>query len=645
MQNERHEPPEPGENISLESPAVESFLDPAKAREAWPESVANNEAFLEQVSERRELNESLNDVIDRLPRPDMSLEEAVNQGLVSEKQVARLYESLSGLIKLGQGSERAILYLPFEFLPDKKWQPKTEDLQGASEQFGINYVMTLNDMFVAHDVRANFVDGDVLETEQRKGDLPRVVKAAHLIPKLVEKGFMEAGDAIGMVEQGEDPVLQQSAADTLPVLADLGLITEKEIEQMEQSRNPLVRDAVQIIKSNKKERTEATEPVTLLSLQKGLRKEFKRIDGEKHKGLTKKRAAWLNQKEKQKAVEATGENVATAIIRNELTDETVAEFLTPEADAASQQALIGGIRKAIETKASANPQQAQELYGKYRGDIIKLFESETPEIKDEITKTFCRLHGLGIVNDAQLTELNITVPNLAGPFSENLKGMEKETREVRDALVAIESDPRLSKFIYPAALIFGSRLKGYGAPGADVDVGVFIKPETPANMRTELQKLLRETFANGKTNGEVVEFWLEEKGNGLAVKDLGKQDPSLGKNYWTHILFGAAWEGNEDTMRELREKLLVPYMHDTGEEIEGRDARGLFLEELERDTLQYRLMHKGYERFFPAHGGIHTPHSDRIDGDSMFWDSGYRQLAIKLFASRVFLPKLPKQKK
>jgi hypothetical protein len=65
---------------------------------------------------------------------------------------------------------------------------------------------------------------------------------------------------------------------------------------------------------------------------------------------------------------------------------------------------------------------------------------------------------------------------------------------------------------------------------------------------------------------------------------------------------------------------------------------------MERDTLQYRLMHKGYERFFPAYGGMKTPHGDRIDGESIFWDSGYRDAAIKLFANRVFLPKISSRK-
>ncbi len=124
------------------------------------------------------------------------------------------------------------------------------------------------------------------------------------------------------------------------------------------------------------------------------------------------------------------------------------------------------------------------------------------------------------------------------------------------------------------------------------------------------------------------------------MRDLAEPDMALGERSWTHVLFGGVWEGNKEAIDELREKLLVPYFSNTKTIIHGREARGLYLEELERDTLQYRLMHKGYERFYPPRGGIDAPHADRIDGKSVFWDSGYRAMAIKLFASRVFLPKV-----
>jgi len=41
-------------------------------------------------------------------------------------------------------------------------------------------------------------------------------------------------------------------------------------------------------------------------------------------------------------------------------------------------------------------------------------------------------------------------------------------------------------------------------------------------------------------------------------------------------------------------------------------------------------------RVCDSQGGIETKNSLDIDSKSSFWDSGYRQLATKLFVSKVF---------
>jgi hypothetical protein len=630
--------------ISLDPPAVESFLDPARAAEAWPESIANNEVFLEQIKTRKEINECLDSVLTRLPRPDISLEDAIKQGHIDEEQTAKLYNSLNELLR-SDDYKRLALYLPFEFLPNKTWRPSTEKLQLASDQFRKTYMKSWKSLLSTHDVRANFVDGDVLEVEQRTGDLPRVVKAAHLIPKLVENGLLEVQDAIELMEESDDQTLKDSIADTLPVLANMGLISEKEIELMEKSKDRLVNNMTRIIDSNMKAKEQpsemASKTITLSSVQKELNDEFSHIDTQDYGDITKKREAWLKQKKRQETIESLGNDIGAAIIKNDFTDQALAGFLSSEANVASQQALAEGIRKTIESIALADPEKAQTIYAKYKEILIKLWETDKPEARETLSKTFRQLHQLGIVDDKQLAELNINMPKLAGPFSENLKLMEKEMRDLQGVITSIESNPELSGLIYPAALAYGSRLKGYGAQKADVDFAVFVKPGASFSDRTKLQELLKETFAKQKIQGDIAEFWLEQKQNRLEIIDFAKPDVSLGKNYWTHILFGAAWEGNKDVMRQLCKELLVPYMYDVSKTIHGRDARSLYLEELERDTLQYRLMHKGYEQFFPPYGGIHTPHLESIDGKSMFWDSGYRQLATKLFLNRVFLPKIP----
>lgn len=634
------------QKISFEPPVIESFLDPARAAEVWPPEFAGNKAFLEQVEARKTLLDNLNDVFNSLPRPDISIEDGVRQGQMTEEQAEKFYDSLSDLLESGQDYRRIILYLPFESLPDSKWRPSGEKLRQASSRFRQAYMKTWKSLLLTQDVRANFVDGDVLEVERREGDLPRVVKAAHLIPKLVENGFLEAKEAVELMEESDDQVLKDSIADTLPILADQGHLTDKEIKYMEGSEDKTVNSMAHIVVSNMKAEEEhigtTAKTITFSSVREELNKEFSRIEAEDYGDIMEKRKVWLQQTKRQEAIAASGGDINASILENKLADDEVVNFLTADASTASQQALVEGIRQVIESVASIDQGKAQALYAQYGKNLLKLWKNNDPEIKEKLTKTFHRFRQLKIIDDRQLAELDINMPKLSGPFSENLKAIPEEMNGIRDIAAAVEADPELSRLIYPVVLVYGSRLKGYGMQQADLDLGVFVRPGIAVSDRPKLQELLKKVFAHDKVQGKVTEFWLEEKDNQLCVRDFAEPDVSLGESYWTHVLFGAAWEGDKEVMRELREKLLAPYMHETDKKIQGREARGLYLEELERDTLQYRLMHKGYGRFYPPYGGIHTPHAGEIDGDSLFWDSGYRQLATKLFARKVFIPKITK---
>jgi|GEM_PF-465254 len=637
------------ESPVLVPPPVESFSSPTNADITWPKRITTDREFLSQMESRRELNRRLDVVISKLPRPDMSLREAIPQHHLTENQVADLYASLSSLLESGSDYERLVLYLPFEFLPNTAWKPSTDELQQAIKRFKTAYMSAWNDLLTIHDVRANFVDGDVLEVAARTKDLPRVVKAAHLIPKLIENGFLEIEDILKLLEASDDETLRHSIADTLPVLADLGYIKESDLAEIDKAGDSYLHDKIALIASfinkTKKEEVSSTGGITLSSLQEELHRNFENIDVETYPGVTEKRAAWLRQEKKRKAIESASDAISVAITGNTLESESLKQFITSEVDPEGQQAMIDGIRKAIESVAHLDQQQAQSLYAKYREMLLSLWKQDIPEVQEALTKTFCRLHGLDIVDDEQLSNLGITIPALAGPFSENLKMMRKEMGEIGDIAASIEKDGTLLKYIYPVVLVFGSRLKGYGTQTADIDVAIFVRPGIAPGDEEKMWGLLKKAFAHEKIHGEIVEFWLEKTADGLAVRDTGDTRPWIGNSLRTHVLFGAAWEGNKAAINELREQLLVPYFYDKGKIIHGRRARGLYLEELERDTLQYRLMHKGYERFFPAYGGINTPHADQIDGQSIFWDSGYRQVATKLFASRVFLPKLDALKK
>ena len=65
-------------------------------------------------------------------------------------------------------------------------------------------------------------------------------------------------------------------------------------------------------------------------------------------------------------------------------------------------------------------------------------------------------------------------------------------------------------------LIGGSRLKGYGDEHSDVDVTICMRPGADESRRTELLDKVMPLLGGEKPH----EFWLEEAGQGLAIRLL-----------------------------------------------------------------------------------------------------------------------------
>lgn len=227
-------------------------------------------------------------------------------------------------------------------------------------------------------------------------------------------------------------------------------------------------------------------------------------------------------------------------------------------------------------------------------------------------------------------------------FIEVQKNLGTDIESLKHASELILNDPELSRFFYPVSILFGSKLKGYGSFSADTDVAIFVRNGVSIDERASLKDKLRQVFPPEKFKDGVVEFWLEERGDQLSVIDFSDSDKNLADSTWSHVLFEGVWVGDRAALEELHQNLLSGYLYSRGKTIQGADARRIWLEEMERDTLQYRLMHKGYKRIFSKQGGIATEHADFIDGESVFYDSGYRRLALKLFLRKVFLPQLKK---
>ena len=473
-------------------PPIESLMGINEAKMVWPEWVLQDKNFIKQIEQRSLLVRNVNEVFDLLPRPDMSFFEALQNGLVQEAQLVRFFDSFTEFLDSDENYHRIILYLPFEMLPDKKWALHGR-LQHSAEKFCRSYIKAWHSTLDFFDAKASFIDGDVLEVHLRENDLPRVVKAAHLLPFLVQKGIMSQDFVLRLMAKADTSVLKQNIGEALFVMKDFGLISEAFLPKS----LPIIKHAV--------------EPAI----------------------VTAKRRAWLSEREKEKL--------------------------------------------------------------------------------------------------SHLTQPSPDSFRLRTPFSKNLEFASQEILAIQKMVENVCLNRELSQFVFPVALVFGSMLKGYGNSNADIDLAVFVKPGTSLSQKKKLQLALSQNFRHDKMGNEIFEFWLSEKDDHLEIIDFADSSSTFGESYWTHVLFGSAWIGKKESISQLHEKLLAPYF---------RQTSNLMIRELERDTLLYRLLHKGYARFFPACGGIHTENSVRIDSNSMFYDSGFRQLATRLYLSRVFLPRI-----
>lgn len=586
-------------------PFAESFYDARYIAKMWPEVVARDPGFIAQIQSRAEISRHIAGTVDSLPGPTTTIEDGIEQGYLTDLQAAQLYEYLGSLVN-DEDYQRLILYLPFELLPDSTWEPNDERLKLAVKGFTESYVKAWSNLLNVHDVRANFIDGDVLEVEQRISDLPRVVKAAHLIPELVEKGILDTQEIFNLIRNYEDPVLVGSILDTVGLLLGKKLITNEQAAVM--------RECGHYSSAGETAARATAEP-------------------------TEKRIAWLRYQEAQKAIAESANEISESILAGSLPAESFADALSAEADNQTIQIIITAVQNAIESMAANDYEAALKLYDEFKETLVALIQTPSQEIKDLLFKTFRRLHRLGIVPLEQLETLGVQLPTLSGKLSENLKLIPGEIENIKQICASIEANTELAAIIYPVVLVYGSRLKGYGEQSADVDLAVFVKPGTREEDRPRLRELINETFYKSGKPEIVTEFWLGEKNDGFEVLNCEVYDPLQAEKHWSHVLFGASWIGREDAVTEMQRKVLLPYLHDNGEQIYGHDARSLYLEELERDILQYRLVQKGYERHYPTNS-TDAAHANSADKQSTFWDPGFRRLATKLFVDKVFLPKI-----
>jgi hypothetical protein len=564
----------------------ELLQDPEKAKEAWPK-FSSDTNFITQIEQRAAQSKNIRTLFDTIPK-STPIEEVIDTEQIPITDMVDFFSSLADVLN-NPSYERLLLYLPFEILLSVNFKAKNALLQKSIDTFITIYMKAWSKLLRFQDVRANFVDGDVLEVELRTADLPRVVKAAHLIPELIKKNYLETYQVLQLAQQVQDPILKESLYDAL-----VALRSKNQVEDYELDRLGISLDSAYKIKS------ETTPDKT-----------------------TEARSRWLQEKQEEAIVLSKAQQISKQILLGEELDLNLDPAI-----------FLESFRLAIVQLATNDLTLAQNLFGTFKQKFVELKDSPDISIQNQFTKVLRHCHSLKVIDTNTMNEFAVYALNLDVKLSERLSDYPNDVKSIQEIIKLIESDPLVSERVLPLVLFGGSKIKGYSDTNSDTDVYIFIKPNTPESLKDSIRSNIWPLF--NAVNTKPIEFWLQEQGGQLRIKDDMTEDNSIGESDWTHILFNSVWIGDQDTIRVLTNRLLPAYFNT---DIADNEVRNRYLENLERDSLQYRLMHKGYEKEFPLLNSNYIE-LDSIDGKSAFWDPGYRRLATQLFLSRVFLPKL-----
>jgi hypothetical protein len=590
----------------------EQLLAPSLVNSDIPYEIRSNQSFVEQVASRKKLVE-------------VYAAYTSNPDDISSKH--KLYQELSKSFGGDASFGRAALYVPFSLLPNI-----SNDQSNEAQVFTSSYKKAFNNLLTenAADFRADFLDGDVLEPALRDGKPPeQIIKAPHLLPWLMRNGIFSQEEVITLVKQATNPVLIQSLSDVLPVLYRDLLVDDQILDVLTASPHQAFR---RLEYRMKKESTvppevlphEHTPKELLVLFTQSYQALQKRISSDK---VSPKRIEWQLEIQGRRLQDEFASKLAP-YVQNDLDTATLDTFV-----AQNNPIIISLLLTTLTMQASIEFENEGVIH------------THTEKL---ITHLLSKITG---IQDRSVLEASTKLQTYVHKYGADIKPHEKpqfmesketpRTTKYLETLAScahfIEEDPLLSQCLYPVTLSLGSHAKGYAKNGSDIDMGVFVKAGTSEDLRKSIQEKLEQMSRTLGIHGSCMEFWLQEDENGVIIKNYENPDQKRGDSVLTHPLTGS-WVGNLGATKKLRQRLMRMYLESEHKLVANRDARGVWLKDIEHNILQYRLMHKGYASHMPPETTKKKPHHFSIDGESMFYDEGYRKVAFDLYLKKVFLP-------
>lgn len=555
------------------------------------------------AEERRFLVKEIETIFKKIEDPEMEIEEARKQGLVTTSEIVDLYNNFSGFIGESLPNSRLILYLPFQLIPDLNGTgSKPDNLMAAEKKFAEVYRESWIRLLFVNDVRADFYNGDILEPGL--GNPEKVRKAAHLASEILKKGIMSREDVdLIMGINSTDILLCKNLTEGLSTTEEL--VKNTEGFNLEEFKNEL--------KVVDEKYGFGLRRIDFVSLEE----KYKTTNPDTE--ISKQRAAWLRKAERRDIFE----KYAVQIIDFSLIENLI--------NTGNEDNILLAL-KALFNQSEVDPRSKLIIESMWQKGFGQFDETIITGINCWYRKK--------IISSEYAQQLGIKLPDLSQIFPVDLeKSKNPEFKMFLNMVEEIKKDPVLMKNIFPTVLVFGSIAKGYSGMGSDVDMGIFFRPEVNFEDREKIISRLR-TIRGLDNIGRICEIWTKKNENKLKVKSIpGNLWGILGPKK-IQFVFNGIWFGQSEETEKLRQDLMESYFHLSSLGDKKESARYILLNELESDLLQYRLMHKGYRKFYPDRVKSEIKRNKLIDGNSTFWDPEFRRVATKLFLARVFLPDL-----
>lgn len=566
-----------------------------------------NPVFLDEARERRELDGLLRQLWEKLGDPTMDVNEGAWQGKLSEEEIGEVYTKLREFIEADDNRSRLILYLPFSLFP-KYDEEKT--LGGVPRQEQLEFFELVRERWYAlldeSDVRASFLDGDILEPGM--GEPARVRKAGHLVPFLLDSRVLR--------EDEVESELRKARED-----GDFEL--EKSIEE-----------GVAVWRKWAGEDNKVTEVDLLEELAEKLRGIDKKFSpgSEYVSKVSPKRIVWEKRRDREEVLTKTARKMAS---RNITFNETTLKkdgLSGDEIKVLQIKVALYSIEDRVINKRDLDHDSVRDLVEMVRSAFL---EGEG-EVSEEAESAIVQLKRMGVDLDGLADELKIDIRDLSLPEPVGGEEVLRVYGALAEAVKVIEQDEELSKYICPFFIAIGSQVKGIAGKNSDIDAALFWKPGVGSEDRESVLRKLGEKCPEIKSIDRMPEIWLDNKNGKYGFRQGKDEEPNSVSPEQIHFIFGGMWIGNDEEMKTVRADLVDSYVDLSRLGEDESEARRHLLRRLEMDALQYRLMHKGFRKYYPQRNNKEK--FGEIDYESDFYEPEYRQIASLLYLSKVFLP-------